>query len=341
MKLIGARLGWATSIGGPRSARLKGLGEAHISECLLKIGEGASNHDRRLDVVFVHGLDGDCLISWSRNADDPKDSWLSWLADEDDSIGIWSYGYDAASSRGRGGNMDIRNRARNLLTSLEAHGIGEKPTIFVGHSLGGIVVKVAIATACEFDMSIGRNTRGVVFLATPHTGSGWASLADGRLWFVPRPSAVLRSLARANPEALGANEWYRNNAKAKMIETLVFSETNALHGIIVVDQVSADPGLPGVFACPVPEDHRSIARPTRNGLVYLRTRRFISDLAQGRAPTPLRLKANGELVETFDDVNLTASAERLAAEVAAGNLKNVTQLDVALTTFDVPADKDS
>lgn len=58
--------------------------------------------------------------------------------------------------------------------------------VFVGHSLGGILIKQALIRSAEYfnnkqDMNLGaisQATSGVIFLGTPHRGSGKTSLGS-------------------------------------------------------------------------------------------------------------------------------------------------------------------
>ena len=58
--------------------------------------------------------------------------------------------------------------------------------VFVGHSLGGLVIKQALIKSAEYNSNnrhlnlaeIYQATEGVIFLGTPHRGSDKAELAD-------------------------------------------------------------------------------------------------------------------------------------------------------------------
>lgn len=54
------------------------------------------------------------------------------------------------------------------VTSHSGPGSGAEPLVFVSHSLGGLVVKAAIAEAAH--NTVLANTKGIVFLGTPHMG---------------------------------------------------------------------------------------------------------------------------------------------------------------------------
>jgi WD40 repeat protein len=46
--------------------------------------------DRKLDVVFVHGLGDNDVKAWQQK-DEPKNLWLSWLASNDGKLTFWPH----------------------------------------------------------------------------------------------------------------------------------------------------------------------------------------------------------------------------------------------------------
>ena len=165
--------------------------------------------------------------------------------------------------------------ASTLLEYLEVNDIGERPLIFVTHSMGGLLVKEAIRTAQNFNkQGIIEKTKGIVFLSTPHTGSHLANLIDN-IGVLARPTVNVEELKAHAPELRNLNEWYRQNVESLAINTKVFYETKPIHGILVVDEDSANPGIKDVKPVAVPFDHNSIAKPQKNDLVYLSVKKFV------------------------------------------------------------------
>ncbi len=104
--------------------------------------------DRVADVVFVHGLDGNAFETWCHDPRRPRDSWPYWLARELRNVGVWSLGYSAASSIRRGSALPLSTMAQAAIDTLEVEGhVGERPLVFVVHSLGGLIVKQIINLA--------------------------------------------------------------------------------------------------------------------------------------------------------------------------------------------------
>jgi len=142
----------------------------------------------QVDVVFVHGLNGDPHNTWT--AEKSKIFWpeqLLPLVLEEERARILVYGYDAdVTSFTDGASRDkIHNHAEHLIAELAANRrirkATERPIIFVAHSLGGLVVKRALIYSSEIRgnytehlRSVFVSTYGILFLGTPHKGSDLA-----------------------------------------------------------------------------------------------------------------------------------------------------------------------
>ena len=74
--------------------------------------------------------------------------------------------------------MNLHERANNMLEQLASFGIGERPVVIVAHSLGGILAKEMLRASNECTDAawklIAENTRLVAFLATPRPELPWA-----------------------------------------------------------------------------------------------------------------------------------------------------------------------
>jgi AAA-like domain/TIR domain len=240
------------------------------------------------DLIFVHGLGGDPFSTWWHDADRPKDSWPFWLAEDFPQVAVHCLAYDASPSKWLGSSMPLVDRATNLLTLFEARAIGERPLFFVCHSLGGLVTKQAVRSALDLGerawREIAKNTRGIVFLATPHTG---ARLADylGALGKILRLSVSVSELEASAPALRDLNVWYRQNARDLGIETLAMFETRDTLGVRVVDEASSDAGL-GVPRG-MDADHFSICKPQgRTALVYGAVVNFLGKRLPPSQPSP-------------------------------------------------------
>lgn len=201
--------------------------------------------------------------------------------------------------------MPLKDRALNLLALLEGYGIGNLPIVFVTHSLGGLVTKQMLQTAFNQPhyRRFAQNTKGVVFLATPHAGSNKATWLDNLLGLLGTTDAV-KDLRHHSDELWELNAWYRNNVADLGIRTSVFRETQLYKGLLIVDAQSSDPGLPGVPVTPVDRHHCNICTFPSREFPYWNIRDFIGSCAAPAdnpappAPGPIRNRAE-LLLETY------------------------------------------
>ena len=245
---------------------------------LIKIS-GCENPKRCGDVIFVHGLGGHARSTWHPHELPNDDNfWLMWLAQERPDLGIWSFGYNAAPSEWKGSTMPLFDRASNLLEYLAVNDIGKYPIIFVTHSMGGLLVKEMLRNAQTFNkQSVIEQTKGIVFLSTPHTGSHLANLVTN-IGIFTRKTISVDELKSHLPQLRQLNEWYRQNVDAMTITTKVYYETKAILGILVVDPDSANPSIKDVQPTATDDDHISITKPkSRDNLVYKGVSRFIKE----------------------------------------------------------------
>ncbi|MBB3219215.1 hypothetical protein [Pseudoduganella umbonata] len=232
-------------------------------------------------MIFIHGLDGDPFGTWKH----PALFWPEALGLDHAHAGVWSLGYPAAKTGWNGSAMPLADRATNVLSLLDAHGIGERPVVFVVHSMGGLLVKQMLRHAMQYGdpawQRISRATAGIVFLATPNSGS---RIADWMTFFsLARASAAVKDLEHNGAGLRDLNLWFRNNVHLLGCRLLVFYEKLPMGQIIVVDEASADPGIPNVVPIPLDENHATICKPaSARSLQYLKVKRFVDDLLPAR-----------------------------------------------------------
>ncbi len=245
---------------------------------LLNIGNG-EDPNRVGDVVFLHGLNGDPKGTWSHG---PEEGFCpSWLAMDCPKLGVWSIGYNVAASSWKGTAMPLFDRATNILAELQAEGLGTKPLCFITHSMGGLLVKQILRNANSLTPQFhlfSTAVRGGVFLATPHTGSDLARLANYLKFFL-RTTIAVRELEHAAPALRELNLWYRQHADRLDIKTQVCFETQKTKGVQVVDEASADPGLKDVTPIGVDANHLTIAKPSsRKSVIYRLSKQFVMEV---------------------------------------------------------------
>ncbi|KAK4667858.1 uncharacterized protein QC764_704040 [Podospora pseudoanserina] len=129
------------------------------------------------DVVLVPGLGGHFIKTWQAK-DELKTVWPSdLLPDYVTEIRVLSFQYNT-SLNGTMSMLGITEHANDLLNWLYNNREDDEPAtlrpiIFVGHSLGGMIIKRALYVARFVQQryrGIWEASRGVMFFATPHHG---------------------------------------------------------------------------------------------------------------------------------------------------------------------------
>ena len=233
-----------------------------------------------VDVIFVHGLIGDSRKTWSNEAG--NEFWPPWLNSDLGNVSIYTLGYPASLFEKRAQTeMDMFERAGNVLEHLAGTGIGDKPVVFVAHSLGGILTKLILRKSSEAEdedwRRVSEATKLVIFLSTPHTGAALANV----LTVLPRTSTHITLLANDTGFLEDLNGHYRTLANNREdLATAVYYEKHATNKLlVVVSRESADPGVAKVSPVPVDKDHINICKPAhKSDVVYLGIRRHIRNV---------------------------------------------------------------
>ena len=246
---------------------------------LIKIS-GCDNPSRCGDVIFVHGLGGSARGTWHpQERQDDDNFWPKWLGEDFPDVGIWSLGYEVEPFKWKGNSMPLADRATNILDLLDSYEIGDRPLIFITHSLGGLLVKQMLRNARDFGkwQAIAFQTKGIVFLSTPHSGSDMASWIK-HIGGILQTTVSVEELEAHHSRLRELNLLYRNDEQFSQIPMLVYCETRPTKGILVVNQTSADPGIKGVIPVPMDLDHISICKvEDKKSQIYRRVKRFIDN----------------------------------------------------------------
>lgn len=234
-----------------------------------------------VDVVFIHGLTGSAIETWM--SEESSEFWPLWLCEDLERLNIYTLGYPASlTGKWSKKEMNLFERAITALEFFAARKIGNRPVVFVTHSLGGLLAKIIIRTSCQSDdpdyVKVAKAVRQVFFLATPHTGAILAKIGK----VIPGSSSHIKVLANEIGFLEDLNNHYRNFHKEKDdLSTKIYYETYKTKGAaIVVSKESADPGL-GVQATALDKDHLNICKPEdRDDIVYQSILRHISNLLE-------------------------------------------------------------
>lgn len=229
----------------------------------------AAADDPMANVVFVHGLSGDQSDTWRCGTTD--ELWPSWLNEEFPRLAVYSFGY--AASVFAKNEQDLFERANSALDLFASKGLGQRPLILVGHSLGGLLIKLILRKSREASdeglMAIANSTKLVVFIATPHTGASLASI--GKFVLPQFISDKVEILANNTGILEDLKQSYRDFVdNSPDLRTIVYYEKLKTKGQLIVDRDSSDPGVGKVAPVAVDKNHITICKPdSRDDQVYL------------------------------------------------------------------------
>jgi hypothetical protein len=110
-----------------------------------------------IDLVFLHGLTGDPLETW--NSENSESFWPNWLAEELPNLDIYTLKYPASlMGKWAKKEMDLFERCNNILENMAGIGLGNRPIVFIAHSLGGIVAKQILRSYTILRLRLQRNS---------------------------------------------------------------------------------------------------------------------------------------------------------------------------------------
>jgi len=233
------------------------------------------------DVIFVHGLGGHFKSTWMSNVGKGETCWPVWVG-EDAKVRVWSVGYDADLSKWTASAMPLPDQADSLLDLLTGEPrLRDRRLVFIGHSLGGLVIKTALTHAKSLGVERYRallpRVAGIVFLATPHSGAQLANIARA-VSFALKTNDQVADLTIHNAHLRTLNGVFLGLLGESKIPVRTFAETRGVPigprlrwfpwllrplTKVVVDPTSSEPNVPGERAVPLPEDHLSICKPTK------------------------------------------------------------------------------
>ncbi|KAK0708684.1 Alpha/Beta hydrolase protein [Lasiosphaeris hirsuta] len=250
-----------------------------------------------VDIVAVHGLNGHYMNSWTAKSKTGKTTmWLKDLLPEKlPGAHIMTFEYDATAAAGASPH-GVRENAVKLIRALrdkrEDNKDQRRPIVFVGHSLGGIVIKQALRASTN-DKShadvkeISECTKGIVFFGTPHRGSDdakWATLITGIIsTTIGRPPSEFLQTLQTNSEGLmKISEDFRPIAKNYAIASFYEEHVHRVLGHLIVEKTSAVMGLPHEETMMLGGTHSSMCKFARNDKRFDPVWRAIRRAAKGR-----------------------------------------------------------
>ncbi|KVH98362.1 uncharacterized protein LOC112511095 isoform X1 [Cynara cardunculus var. scolymus] len=262
--------------------------------------------DPSFDVIFVHGLRGGPFKTWrlsecksssksglvekiDEEAGKQGTFWPGeWLSADFPHARLFTLKYKTNLTQWSGSSLPLQEVSSMLLEKLIAARIGDRPVIFVTHSMGGLVVKQMLHQAsAENRGNLVRNTVGVVFYSCPHFGSKLADM-PWRMGYVFRPAPSIGELRSGSTRLVELNDFLHDLHKKGSLDVLSFCETKVTpivegYGgwafrLEIVPIESAYPGY-GELVVLESTDHVNSCKPiSRTDPSYSETLRFLLKL---------------------------------------------------------------
>ncbi|KAJ6400100.1 hypothetical protein OIU84_015706 [Salix udensis] len=196
-----------------------------------------------IDVVFVHGLRGGPYKTWRISEDklstksglvekiDEEAGKLGtfwpgeWLSADFPRARLFTLKYKTNLTQWSGASLPLQEVSSKLLEQLVDAGIGNRPVVFVTHSMGGLLVKQMLYRAKSENIhNLVNNTAGLVFYSCPHFGSKLADM-PWRMGLVLRPAPTIGELRSGSPRLVELNDFIRQLHKKGLVEVVSFCET--------------------------------------------------------------------------------------------------------------------
>jgi len=260
--------------------------------------EGSSGSGGEVDVVFLHGLLGGLFYTWRQIDHDNSRGWDSnsdlvstqdysycwprdWFReDKMDERGVRVLGVDFDTYLSQWGGScpkesfktSLKERGADIYQKLRDAGVGDRKVVFVGHSMGGLIIKQMLSEAQSRDDSqFVENTRGVVFYSTPHNGSNVAKLnkTTKMIFF---PTTEVQDLEPDSPALQMLHQNFTDLVKTLKMKVISFGESvkTPYLGIdlALVSPESADPECGEHHT--INENHMNICKPKGKGSILYR-----------------------------------------------------------------------
>jgi hypothetical protein len=268
--------------------------------------EGLASETPQIDVIFVHGLRGGPYKTWRMTEDKTSTKsglvekidqeagktgtfWPGeWLSTDFPKARLFTLKYKTNLTQWSGASLPLQEVSSMLLEKLVAAGIGDRPVVFVTHSMGGLVVKQMLYQAKKQNIeNFLKNTVGIVFYSCPHFGSKLADM-PWRMGLVLRPAPSIGELRSGSPRLVELNDYIRHLYKKGRLDVLSFCETKLTpivegYGgwafrVEIVPLESAYPGF-GELVVLESTDHINSCKPlSQNDPSYTETLEFLRKL---------------------------------------------------------------
>ena len=169
----------------------------------------------------------------------------------------------------------LHARSAEFVEKLQLAGVGQRPVIWVGHSMGGLLIKKMLLLAQENPAvkNLVNKTKGIVFFSVPHKGSDVASwAASTKRKYILFPSIEVKELVKDSPQLLALHKHFKDIVLQRDIPLLSFGEGLSLNVISKANKSgwfktqpvlpeSSDPGF-GQYRLMSDMNHLTICKPS-------------------------------------------------------------------------------
>lgn len=225
-----------------------------------------------LRIVFMHGLGGSARDTFQYSA---KASWIDEIGREFPQAHVAAFSYN---NRPTGAGFDFEECASSIVPFVRE--LSALPTVIVAHSMGGLIAKsLFVQCSQSVDPSLrswALSVRAMLFLATPHQGSPWASVLS---WFLPPTILSEATLClRADSGQLNAlHQSFLHHTGGRVRLSSMYEGVGVYCGLVpfrIVDRARASAnGITEAIA--TPHDHISIAKPSHSADVVATHARWL------------------------------------------------------------------
>merc|ERR1719383_934378 len=249
-----------------------------------------------VDIVFIHGLLGGVFYTWrQQDKDNVRDfsadqiseedysfCWpRDWLQDDANNVRVIGVDFDSYLSQWGGAcptqsfKSSLEERSEDMLMRLREAGVGNRPVIFVGHSMGGLIIKKMLVSAQNSGddqlEELAKNTKGVLFYSTPHEGSQIAKL-NSLVKYLFFPTVEVQELEFGSPALSDLNGYFKQFVNKYKTKVVSFGETvPTRHLGLDLNFVPVESSNPGVGEFyPVAYNHMDICKPENKKSILFR-----------------------------------------------------------------------
>jgi pimeloyl-ACP methyl ester carboxylesterase len=211
---------------------------------------------KRVAVVFVHGIFGDTITTWTHPSGTTFFDLLKASPRVGEEVDVFAFGF--TSRMFKDGSLSVSEAARSLHQYLQFNDVWEYDNVvFVTHSMGGLVTMRQLTAQRD----LAHKVPLIVQFATPQGGSQITGIAQ----HVVNNEAIRQMLLVDHNEFLRElnNDWVEMRRAGQAPTVICAYETKPTKGVLIVPWSSStrlcDEAAPAIQDA----DHLSIVKPDR------------------------------------------------------------------------------